>query len=308
METFSLLRWLLLAALVAKTIADCASQNFCNGHGTCQNTTSTCVCYDGWGSSNDVAFYKAPDCSLRTCPSDRAWADIPSSPTTAHAIMECSNRGVCNRQTGTCTCFEGFTGAACQRTKCPNDCSGHGVCVSLKQMARMSNALPLAPNTYYEAAEDGSTWDEDMIYGCVCDSSWTVGLGSGEVQEPEWFGPDCSFRKSCAFTSYSSARANVFICWCLFVGHCPSADNPRTSVDETNCTSVVAANSIYAGERGNLCHVDCANQGLCDYRTGTCKCFDGQYGSACAVTDPTAVYSHWRTDSSAPVTTYDDDL
>jgi hypothetical protein len=27
---------------------------------------------------------------------------------------------------------------------------GHGMCVSLKEMARMSNALPLAPNTYYE--------------------------------------------------------------------------------------------------------------------------------------------------------------
>jgi hypothetical protein len=154
----------------------------------------------------------------------------------------------------------------------------------LKQMARMSNALPLSPNTYYEAAEDGSTWDEDMIYGCVCDSSWTVGLGAGEVQEPEWFGPDCSFR------------------------HCPSADNPRTVADETNCTNVQAANSMYSGSDGNLCHVDCANQGLCDYRTGTCKCFDGQFGAACHLIDSSAIYGHWRTGDHIPMTQYDDEL
>jgi hypothetical protein len=29
-----------------------------------------------------------------------------------------------------------------------------------------------------------------MIYGCVCDSSWTVGLASGQTQQPEYFGPD----------------------------------------------------------------------------------------------------------------------
>ena len=49
-----------------------------------------------------------------------------------------------------------------------------------------------------------STWDEDKIFGCVCESSWSVGLGSGETQEPEWFGPDCSLRKLLAFHSTSS--------------------------------------------------------------------------------------------------------
>lgn len=127
--------------------------NNCNGHGTCENTTSTCACYDGWGASTDVTFYRAPDCSLRSCPSDRAWADLPISATQAHQFMECSNRGVCDRSSGECKCFDGFTGNACQRSKCPNDCSGHGVCLSMKQLARMSAALPLGPNTYYEGDE-----------------------------------------------------------------------------------------------------------------------------------------------------------
>lgn len=47
--------------------------------------------------------------------------------------------------------------------------------------------------------KDSATWDEDKIYGCLCDSSWPVGLGANETQEPEWFGPDCSLRKQLHF-------------------------------------------------------------------------------------------------------------
>eukprot|EP01040_Poterioochromonas_malhamensis_P010427 gene10427-11344_t len=266
-----LLLWLLLLNFVFQTVVgDCSAQNDCNGHGACQTSTNKCLCYDGWGSENDISFYKAPDCSQRVCPAGKAWADIPTSATTAHGYMECSNRGVCDRASGLCKCFAGFTGAACDRTECPNDCSGHGSCYSIKQMARLSNALPLGPNTFYEGFEDSITWDEDRIFGCVCDSSWPVGLGAGEVQEPEWFGPDCSLR------------------------HCPSADNPRTVKDELDCSNVTAKNSIYRGEQGNLCQVDCANNGLCDYKTGTCKCFDGYYGTACAYINAQAVYKTWQ--------------
>jgi hypothetical protein len=78
-------------------------------------------------------------------------------------------------------------------------------------MARMSNALPLAPNTFYEGDVGGSTWDEDMIFGCVCDSSWDVGLGSGQTQEPEWFGPDCSLRMFHDKITSSRLSVHVFL-------------------------------------------------------------------------------------------------
>ena len=37
----------------------------------------------------------------------------------AHEYMECSNKGVCDRERGMCTCFNGYEGSACQRASCP---------------------------------------------------------------------------------------------------------------------------------------------------------------------------------------------
>jgi hypothetical protein len=66
-------------------------------------------------------------------------------------------------------------------------------------------------------------------------------------------------------------------------GRCPSADNPRTTANETDCGDASRNGTI--GETDNLCHVDCGNQGICDFSTGTCNCFLGQYGSDCALQD-----------------------
>ena len=154
------------------------------------------------------------DCSKRVCPPGKSWADIPTSANTAHAPAECSDKGVCDRVTGKCGCFSGFTGDACQRLACPTatsgtTCSGHGTCHSIKHMASMTNALPLSAATTYEGYDATTTWDSEMSFGCVCDSQWTVGLGSGEYQQPEWFGHDCSLRR------------------------CPTGDDPSTAtVDE----------------------------------------------------------------------------
>ncbi|CAM9879004.1 unnamed protein product [Phaeothamnion confervicola] len=256
---------LLLAPLEAN--GGCALHNWCNGHGSCDTGTSTCTCYEGWGADTDVTLYRAPDCSSRVCPSGKAWGGLPTSETEAHVEAECSNAGICDQITGECTCFSGFVGASCGRSECPNSCSGHGRCASMKTMATMSDALPLSDVTTYSGEEDGATWDEDMVYGCVCDSSWDVGLGSGETQAPEWFGPDCSLR------------------------HCPSGDDPNTYEDETDCFNVtgIFVHSSFAGETGNLCHNDCSGRGVCDYRVGLCKCFDGYYGNNCNLRSALAV-------------------
>jgi hypothetical protein len=77
---------------------------------------------------------------------------------------------------------------------CPNGCSGHGRCMNMREMAIMLNAFPLSAAASYKSAEDSLTWDQDRIYGCVCDSLWTVGLAAGQRQQSQWFGYDCSQR------------------------------------------------------------------------------------------------------------------
>lgn len=257
-----------LAVLTSKVSANCAHLKYCNGHGVCDGATSRCNCFEGYGAPEDISLYKAPDCSALTCPSGLAWADVPTAAKVAHAAAECSNMGTCNRKTGTCECFAGFEGEACQKNICPNSCSGHGQCLSMKQMARMENAQPLNNNTYYEGSEDGVTWDESKLFGCVCDSSWTVGLESGETQQAEWFGADCSLQR------------------------CPSADDPFTDAVETDCVGQNLVGGSAKGVIGNLCHVDCANRGVCDYNSGKCNCFNGYYGTDCSTRDVRATYGH----------------
>jgi len=52
-----------------------------------------------------------------------------------HFYMECSNQGLCDRGSGMCECFEGYSGRACASTSCPNDCSGRGTCSTIAEMA-----------------------------------------------------------------------------------------------------------------------------------------------------------------------------
>ncbi len=106
--------------------------------------------------------------SSRTCPSGRAWNDVPIAANTAHLLAECSNRGKCDHTTGECACFTGFTGAACERSACINECSGHGRCISINKMVSEPNALPLiASGAEYTYGDHDSiqTWEANMVYG-----------------------------------------------------------------------------------------------------------------------------------------------
>lgn len=256
----------------------------CSGHGTCTSQTKACSCYEGFGSVTELARklqppHPAPDCSERVCPFGKSWADIPISATQAHQEVECSDAGYCNRLTGVCTCFEGYDGSACERRSCKMSteddavsCNGHGQCLTLAELATKSDAQPLTSATSYGGYPTTTTWDEDMITGCYCDSSWTVGLADDETQLPEYFGTYCEKRR------------------------CPSGNDPMTDEDETDCenklqdfiTGEITDDTVNGGASGNLCHVDCSNRGICDYDTGVCTCFTGYRGESCSIIDALA--------------------
>jgi len=171
--------------------------NACSAHGRC-GAYDMCLCFRNW-MSNDcsericqfgLAHVDTPKGDLDSSSGELSGPDdtvIPNDAVypygtteqypatkdqdgnvltnTAHEYRECSNKGICDRQTGNCACFEGYDGSACQRASCPSNadgvCSGHGTCETIKEIAArdFSNIYKL--------------WDEDSTMGCVCDSGYT---------------------------------------------------------------------------------------------------------------------------------------
>jgi hypothetical protein len=128
----------------------------------------------------------------------------------------------------------------------------------MAELVKYDEALPLNDNITKATSSSGNqvdygtaegqtkwAWDHDTLTACICDSSWPVGLERGEIQQSEWFGPDCSLR------------------------HCPSGDDPTTPyVNETEGEGVVAAGGRGIGLAGNALHVDCSNLGICNHGDG----------------------------------------
>lgn len=166
-----------LLSLFAVSTVYSACDNACSGHGTC-GADDVCNCYANYRMGDE----DGGDCSDRVCPYDIAWVDHPDENGLFHNYAECSNRGVCNRGSGECECFEGYTGKACQRTSCPNDCSGHGTCEYIEELGFGSSI-----GDYFDGSSAGKKkigqravtfgdtkiWDNHKTMMCVCDPKWT---------------------------------------------------------------------------------------------------------------------------------------
>lgn len=68
--------------------------------------------------------------------------------------MECSNRGICDRKSGECECFDGYTGVGCSRLSCPESCSGHGTCETVDELRQQNPAWQqFSVETYKDSAD-----------------------------------------------------------------------------------------------------------------------------------------------------------
>ena len=170
--------------------------NACSGHGTC-NIRSLCECYDnfGVGLSHDSG-----DCSDRICPYDISWVDKPDVDGLHHKYSECSSAGICDRATGQCACNAGYEGKACQRTSCPNDCSGNGICAYIDQLGYGASPADYAIGSYLPQDPETFTyygWDNRKTRGCICD--------------PEFGDYDCSKRMCPYGTDTMDIRKNYLL-------------------------------------------------------------------------------------------------
>jgi len=258
-------------------LASAACPNTCSGHGTC-NALDQCTCYLESSEGGAEAMWTGADCSEMTCPRGTSWT-MASGAASHETNVECSDAGVCDRATGECTCFDGYEGSACQRTACPNDCSGHGICrsnvdfatdfseaVTLEQVDVL--AKPSTPNYYdYFRVTYADAWDSDLHYGCKCDIGFR--------------GPDCSLIE-CPTSEDPMDQETCLKYANWFSNNNPSGGNTihldqweaDTDRNYYNPISEYPCNGAPAG-------VDCSGRGRCNYNIGVCDCHPGFSGTAC---------------------------
>jgi hypothetical protein len=216
--------------------------NGCSGNGDCM-AKDMCNCYKN---------YQGNDCGDRTCLFGRAHVDTPKGDINmdknrlspgwiltnsqqdpaqtyeyfnpdavadeAHFYMECSNKGICDRTTGLCQCFDGYEGNGCQRTTCPAKCNGHGTCESARELAS-KNVGTLFGQEGSVGAVTYDLWDSNSTYGCRCD--------------PWFHGPDCN-KRNCKVgvdPLYLSVGSPTYETFVIHAGAATAAEVGPTSTD-----------------------------------------------------------------------------
>lgn len=170
-------RAIVVVLLASLGLAHANCPNQCSGHGTC-GKDDLCQCFKDWGMGDE----EHGDCSQRICPYEIAFVDRPDKNGFFHTYMECSGKGVCDRTTGSCECFDGYTGKGCQRSGCHNGCSGHGNCEHMYMLSygpvpgAYDHALDrtgISTDAETFSGEAARLWDDGKYMVCVCDGGWT---------------------------------------------------------------------------------------------------------------------------------------
>jgi len=163
-DTFHVFIAVCLFLLVAFSLptpvgASPSSTRDCNKKGYVNATTGLCEC---------ISTYRGYSCEYRFCPYGKSWLAYPTANNARERPrVECSNMGSCDPSSGQCTCRPGYEGRACERKSCPNSCSGHGQCVTMREHALAFDGRA----TVYPPINYGG-WDADSVMGCECDQGY----------------------------------------------------------------------------------------------------------------------------------------
>jgi len=235
---------------------------------------------------------------------------------------ECAGRGICDRSSGECDCFDGFTGKGCAYTTCPNDCSGHGTCEYIEELTVGSVA-----GDYYMSSNSGfqtesaslayveSLWDYGKTRACVCDPMYTevdcsrkmcpkgndvldtrmdtTDSLSYQVQTIKFENVTMNKTESFALTFKSTLNETYTttpIAMKTDAGH-GTHDIANVRSDSRPATftapfgSGVARPLVYITEsvKADYNNYECGRRGKCDYDSGLCDCFEGYTGYKCQV-------------------------
>merc|ERR1711988_402007 len=127
---------------------------------------------------------------------------------------ECSGKGICDRSTGECECFDGYGGKGCQRMTCPNDCSGHGTCEYIEELtfgassgAYFGRVVPDVAHTAEASVQ--SIVKSAKTFSDTADELWDFHKSMACTCDPGYIEVDCSRRMCPKANDVMDERLNI---------------------------------------------------------------------------------------------------
>ena len=242
----------------------------CSGNGHCNGTLGKCSCDEGWrlGLRGDCNWLTCPKgcshhgaCLNGTCKCDAMFTGngchVHQCPgwTESTPSDECDGNGVCDHQSGICDCSTGWVGVGCTVRSCPNECLGHGTC---------GGDGVCSCHTGWTGSDCSS---RVVVHGVLSDD------GEGVVEcFPGWGGSDCNTRtcpKNCTRNGVCVAgQCACFPGWSGRLCQHPACENECYYHGE--CKSGVCDCDV--GYHGRSCSQRHVENGLCNLKTGVCRC------------------------------------
>ena len=250
----------------------CNATRDCHGKGRC-SVTGKCVCDSCFIDDCKLECSGNGDCIGKKCKCNACYLGT-------HCHSLCSGHGMCSNDS--CVCEEGWKGAFCEVPKCPNDCSGNGICNS-------------------------------ALLTCFCNPGWT----GDDCSEPDCPGePDCFNRGVCAVINETISKCvNCSAGWMGPACNDPCVHGFQEPMDSgfckcdacwagKGCDALCMGRGTCAqsgicdcfplqGWRGDVCQIpgcpgiglDCTGHGDCNSATHECTCNPGWAGVGCEIPD-----------------------